>query len=59
MAYRITSEERNILLENPELVMFDPYSGFKTHHASLGKALILPFITGIVLFYGAICIPVS
>lgn len=50
MAYRITSEERNILLENPELVMFDPYSGFKTHHASLGKALVLPFITGIVLF---------
>ena len=43
-------EERKILLENPELVMFNPYSAIKTHWCSIGKALILPAITGLVIF---------
>ena len=50
MAYKATREERNILLENPGLVMFDPYRGLKAHRISLGKALVLPVITGILFF---------
>ena len=42
MSRKITSEEREILLKNRELVMFSPYSVFKTHRLSLGKAFILP-----------------
>ena len=55
--YRIiTSEERNLLLENPELVMFDPYSAFRTHRCSLGQALILPAVTGVLVFlWGFLC----
>lgn len=45
----ITTEERKLLLENPELVMFDPYRGFRTHRASLIKALILPVVTGALI----------
>ena len=56
MSRKITTEERNTLLENPELVMFNPYRGFKTHRCSLGKALILPLITGILVFlWGILC----
>ncbi len=56
MSHAVTQEERNILLENPELVMFDPYSAVKTHRVSLGKALILPFLTGLLVFlWGALC----
>ena len=56
MSRRVSPEERNILLDNPELVMFDPYSAFKTHSCSLGKALILPALTGAVFFlWGYLC----
>lgn len=56
MARKITPEERNILLENPELVMFDPYGVFKTHCCTLGKALILPSLTGLFFFlWGFLC----
>ena len=56
MSRKITIEERNILLENPRLVMFDPYSAIKTHYCSLGKALILPAVTALVFFlWGFFC----
>lgn len=51
MKRKVTAEEREILLEHPELVMFEPYKGMKTHRASLGKSLILPAAT--VLFFVA------
>ncbi|MBR7045193.1 MAG: hypothetical protein IKI23_05995 [Lachnospiraceae bacterium] len=44
MSVKLTPEERNILVENPDLVMFDPYSALKTHHISLGKAPIPHFL---------------
>ncbi|MBO4360740.1 MAG: hypothetical protein J5822_07670 [Eubacteriaceae bacterium] len=53
MPHRITSEERNILLENPGLVMFDPYSSFRTHRGSLFRALVLPALTAAALFVWA------
>ena len=52
MKRKVTSEEREILLNNPELVMFEPYKAMKTHRASIGKALILPAVTA-VLFFGS------
>ena len=56
MSRRITPEERNILLNNPDLVMFDPYSALICHRCSLGKALILPAITGVLVFlWGILC----
>ena len=56
MERKITTEERNILLENPELVMFDPYSAFKTHRRSLGRALVLPVLLGVgLLLWGLLC----
>ena len=50
MKRKVTPEERDILLNNPELVMFEPYGAFKVHRASLGKSLIMPFITGALFF---------
>lgn len=50
MKRKVTAEEREILLEHPELVMFEPYKGMKTHRASLGKSLILPGITAVIFF---------
>ena len=50
MKRKVTSEEREILLNNPELVMFEPYKAMKTHRASLGKSLILPGITAVIFF---------
>ena len=56
MRRKVTAEERTILLENPELVMFEPYSAMKVHRASLGKSLIMPALTGIVFFlWGFLC----
>ena len=50
MKRKVTPEEREILLNNPELVMFEPYKAMKTHRASLGKSLILPGITAVIFF---------
>jgi hypothetical protein len=56
MKRKVTPEEREILLDNPELVMFEPYGAFKVHRASLGKALIMPVVTGIAFFlWGFLC----
>ena len=56
MKRKVTQEERDILLNNPELVMFEPYGAMKVHRTSLGKALILPFIIGAVFFvWGFLC----
>ena len=56
MSRKITPQERNILLEHPELVMFDPYSALRTHRCSLGQALILPAVTGVIFFlWGFLC----
>lgn len=49
MKRKVTPEEREILLNNPELVMFEPYKAMKTHRASLGKPLLLPAAT-VLLF---------
>ena len=57
MSYKLTPEERNILLENPDLVMFDPFSAIRTHRCSLGKALVLPVITGLSVFLWAYLCP--
>ena len=40
MARKITSEERRILLENPELVMFDPSPALNTSGHFLTKAVL-------------------
>jgi hypothetical protein len=37
MKRKVTPEEREILLNNPELVMFEPYKAMKTHRASNGE----------------------
>ena len=42
MKRTVTPEERQVLLDNPGLVMFDPYSVMKTHRASVIKSLLLP-----------------
>ena len=56
MSRTITSEERMILLDNPELVMFNPYSVFKTHTLSLGKAIVLPVAALLLVFlWGYLC----
>ena len=56
MARKLTQEERKILLDNPELVMFNPYRAFKTHRLSLGRALVFPVITGaLFLLWGILC----
>ena len=56
MKRKVTAEERTILLDNPELVMFEPHGALKVHRASLGKSLILPAFTGIVFFlWGFLC----
>lgn len=56
MTRKVTTEERNILLDHPELVMFDPYSALKSHRCSLGKALIFPVVTGVLVFlWGYFC----
>ena len=57
MSRKITSEERRILLENPELVMFDPSPGLNTHGHSLGKAVLLPAVTGIVFLLCGMLFP--
>lgn len=44
----VTEAERQIMLDNPELVMFDPYKGWKPHRRSILFAFI-PFIIAIVL----------
>ena len=56
MKRKVTSEERRILLDNPELVMFNPHKGFKVHRASIGQALIIPAIVGVLMFlWGFLC----
>ena len=50
MKRKVTPQERQVLLDNPELVMFDPYKGFKVHRASVGTALILPAVTAVLIF---------
>lgn len=57
MSRKITPEEKNILLNNPELVMFNPYSALKTHYCSLGKALILPAFTALIIFLWGFLFP--
>ena len=57
MSRKITAIERNILLENPEIVMFDPYRALKTHRSSIGKALILPVIIGTLVAFWSLLFP--
>lgn len=47
MTRKVTPEEREILLNNPELVMFDPFPGFRHHRRSVALAF-LPFIIVVV-----------
>lgn len=56
MAREVTQQERETLLKNPQLVMFDPYSAFR-HGVSLGKALIPPLITVLLLALWAVLYP--
>ena len=48
MKRKVTPEERDIPLNNPELVMFEPYAAFKAHRASLFKTLIPPVIVAVI-----------
>ena len=57
MKRKITSEERSILLKNPELVMFDPYNALKTHRCSLGRALVLPALVALAIALWALLFP--
>ena len=50
MKRKVTAEEREILLQNPELVMFDPFSAMKVHTASLATALIPAVIVAALVF---------
>lgn len=47
MTRNVTPEEREILLNNPELVMFDPFPGFRHHRRSVALAF-LPFIIVVI-----------
>ena len=47
MERKVTPEERGILLNNPELVMFNPYDGFKLHKRSAAVAFA-PFIIVVI-----------
>ena len=47
MERKVTAEEREILLKNPELVMFNPYDGFKLHKRSAAIAFA-PFIIVVI-----------
>ncbi len=49
MKRKVTSKEREVLLNNPELVMFNPYSAIKTHHISIVRAFALPLVVGILI----------
>lgn len=50
MTRKVTAEERRIIIDNPELVMFDPYPAIKYHPpVSLGKALIIPSVVIVIL----------
>ena len=46
MTRKVTAEERQVLLDNPELVMFEAYPAMnnRTIALSLGKILIFPFV---------------
>jgi hypothetical protein len=57
MARKITSEERRILLENPELVMFDPHPALKTQRISFSKAVLLPAAAGIAVLLCGLLFP--
>ena len=57
MKRKVTPEEREILLNNPELVMFEPYAAFKTHRASLLTAVIPPFGAAGLMFMWAYFFP--
>ncbi|MBR4913815.1 MAG: hypothetical protein IKZ42_00890 [Clostridiales bacterium] len=57
MKRKVTPEEREILLNNPELVMFEPYRAFKTHRASLLTAVIPPFGAAGLMFMWAYFFP--
>ena len=57
MKRKVTPKEREILLNNPDLVMFEPYKAMKTHRASIGKALILPAVTAVLFFGSAFLFP--
>ena len=57
MKRNVTPKEREILLNNPDLVMFEPYKAMKTHRASIGKALILPAVTAVLFFGSAFLFP--
>ena len=57
MSRKITSEERRVLLENPEFVMFDPSPALNTHGHSLGKAVLLPAVTSIVFLLCGMLLP--
>ena len=55
MQRKITAEERQTLLDNPELVMFDPYSGRTSYAISWLKLLALPSaVTVLFLAFGFI-----
>ena len=57
MKRKVTPEERDILLNNPELVMFEPCRAFKTHRASLLTAVIPPFTAAALIFMWAYFFP--
>ena len=57
MKRKVTAEERQILLDNPELVMFEPYKGLKVHRASIWTALIMPAIVAVLIFLWAYFFP--
>ncbi len=51
---KVTAEERQILIDNPELVMFDPYKAMKNHSISLAKAVVVPMAFCMFFFIFAI-----
>ena len=50
MERQVPQEQRELLLDNPDLVMFDPYSVMKTHRVSLGIAVLPPIGVLILCF---------
>lgn len=57
MSRKVTAEERQILLDNPELVMFEPYRAMKYRALSFWKALIMPFVILAIIILSLILFP--
>lgn len=57
MERTVTPEERQILLNHPELVMFEPFRAMKMHRMSLGLSLVPPAVAAVAVFAVGLAFP--